>query len=98
MTPAHLAPLGSQQPLQHARAGEGEFQMQLVHAPHQCKIGGRHWTRLVVKTAATDVQHGRPDLWPSKYLFDRFSTVITASDMVVERKLRSVPQSPSPSF
>src|SRR5262249_44332379 len=33
--------------------------MQLVHAPHQCKIGGRHRTRLVVKTAATDVQHGR---------------------------------------
>ena len=30
-----------------------------IHAPHQCKIGGRHRTRLVVKTAATDVQHGR---------------------------------------
>ena len=39
-------------------------QMQLVHAPHQCKIGGRHRTRLVVKTAATDVQHGRlPREW-----------------------------------
>src|SRR5262249_61074688 len=59
MPPAPLAPLGSQQPLQHARAGERELQMQLVHAPHQCKIGGRHRTRLVVKTAATDVQHGR---------------------------------------
>src|SRR5215831_2202072 len=64
MTPAHLAPLGSQQPLQHARASEGELQMQLVHAPHQCKIGGRHRTRLVVKTATTDVQHGRlPRQW-----------------------------------
>src|SRR6516162_6907617 len=51
-------------PLQHARAGEGELQMQLVHAPHQCKIGGRHRTWLVVKTAATDVQHGRlPRQW-----------------------------------
>src|SRR5262247_1993031 len=54
----------SHQPLQHARAGEGELQMQLVHAPHQCKIGGRHRTRLVVKTATTDVQHGRlPRQW-----------------------------------
>jgi len=48
MTPADLAPFGSQQPLQHARAGEGELQMQLVHAPHQRKIGGRRRTRLVV--------------------------------------------------
>src|SRR6266540_2676551 len=49
---------------QPARAGEGELQMQLVHAPHQCKIGGRHRTRLVVKTATTDVQHGRlPRQW-----------------------------------
>src|SRR5262249_39338861 len=40
------------------------LQMQLVHAPHQCKIGGRHRTRLVVKTATTDVQHGRlPRQW-----------------------------------
>src|SRR6266540_1822197 len=59
MTPAYFASLGNEQALQHARAGEGELQMQLVHAPHQCKIGGRHRTRLVVETTATDVQHGR---------------------------------------
>jgi len=41
VTPAHLALLGGQQALQHARAGEGELQMQLVHAPHQRKIGCR---------------------------------------------------------
>src|SRR5262249_6441517 len=50
--------LGSHQPL-HAHASEGELQMQLVHAPHQCKIGGLHRTRLVVKTATLDVQHSR---------------------------------------
>ena len=36
-----------------------ELQMQLVNAPHQCKIGGPHRTRLV-KTAATDVSTRPP--------------------------------------
>jgi hypothetical protein len=39
-----------------------------------------------------------PDLWPSRYLFDRFSTAMTASDMVAQCELKSGPQSFSPFF
>src|SRR5262245_24813715 len=59
VTAAHLAPLGGQQALQHARASEGELQMQLVQPPHQRKIASRDRTRLVVEAAAADPEHSR---------------------------------------
>jgi hypothetical protein len=33
--------------------------MQLIHAPHQRKIGSRDQTRFVVETATADTQRGR---------------------------------------
>src|SRR5262249_30964604 len=59
VTTADLAPLGGQQASQHARAGEGELQMQLVDLPHQCEVGVRHRPRQVVDAAAADVQSFR---------------------------------------
>lgn len=56
MPAADLAPLGSQQPSQHSRTGEGKLQMQPVETPHDREIGVRHRPRRVVHAAAADVQ------------------------------------------
>ena len=42
MPAADLAPLGSQQPSQHAGAGKRELQVQLVELVHDRKVGLRH--------------------------------------------------------
>ena len=56
MTPSHLAPIGSQQVAQHPRAGEGKLQMQLVHLPHEGKVGRTHQLWHIVEAPAADVQ------------------------------------------
>ena len=56
---ADLAPLGSQQPSQHPRAGEWELQMQLVEMPHDREVGVRHRPRQVVDAATADAQNLR---------------------------------------
>jgi hypothetical protein len=59
VTPARLAPLGSQQASQHSRAGERELQMQPVEAPHDLQIARRHRPRQVVHAAAADAHNLR---------------------------------------
>src|SRR5260370_29571795 len=59
MTPADLAPLGSQQAAQHTRTCERELQMQLVEPTHQRKVCGRHRRRLVVDAAPADAEERR---------------------------------------
>src|SRR5262249_53057858 len=56
MTPADLAPFGSQQAAQHPRACERELQMQLAEPPHQRKVCGRHRRRFVVDAAPADAE------------------------------------------
>ena len=53
---ADLAPLGGQQASQHARAGEGELQMQPVQTSHHLQVARRHRTRQIIHTATADVQ------------------------------------------
>lgn len=52
MTSADLAPLGDQQASQHPRASEWELQVQLLDAPRDREVGGRHRPRQVVDAAA----------------------------------------------
>src|SRR6267378_756023 len=59
VTAADLAPLGSQQASQHARAGEGEIQMQPIEMPHDLQVGRRHRPRQVVHAATADLQRLR---------------------------------------
>src|SRR6185369_11174207 len=56
VTSADLAPLGSQQASQHARAGEGKIQMQPIEMPHDLQVGRRHLPRQVVHAATADAQ------------------------------------------
>jgi len=55
MPAADLAPLGSQQASQHPRAGEWELQVQLIEAPHDREVGGRHGARQIINAAAADL-------------------------------------------
>src|SRR6267378_8083559 len=59
VTAADLAPLGSQQASQHARAGEGEIQMQPIEMPHDLQVGRRYRPRQVVHAATADLQRLR---------------------------------------
>ena len=59
MPAADLAPLGSQQASQHPRAGEWELQVQLIEAPHDREVGGRHGARQIINAAAADLQNVR---------------------------------------
>jgi CheY-like chemotaxis protein len=59
MTTADLAPIGSQQPSQHPRAGEGKLQMQLVDLPHDREVGVWYRPRQVVDAATADAQNLR---------------------------------------
>jgi hypothetical protein len=54
MTPADLAPLGSQQTAQHARSRKGELHVQAIDLAQQCKIGRRDRAWQVVHRAARD--------------------------------------------
>src|SRR5260370_15108015 len=56
VTPADLAPLGSQQTSQHARAGEGKLQMQPIEMTHDLQVGRRYRPRQVVHAATADAQ------------------------------------------
>jgi len=59
MTPADLAPLGSQQAAQHPTPSEGELQMQSVETPHDRKVGLRNRPRQIVDAATADTQNLR---------------------------------------
>src|SRR5712672_2609127 len=59
MTPADLAPLGSQQAAHHPRTCERELQMQLVEPPHQRKVRIRYWYRFVVDAASAEAEERR---------------------------------------
>ena len=59
MPTADLAPLGSQQPSQHPRAGKRELQMQPVETSHDLQVGRRHRPWQVVDTATADAKHLR---------------------------------------
>jgi len=59
MTPADLAPLGSQQAAQHPRTCERELQMQLVEPPHQRKVRIRYGHRFVVDAASAEAEERR---------------------------------------
>src|SRR5262245_24283175 len=54
VTPADLAPIGSQKPAQHPRPCEGKLHMQPVDLAHQLDVGRRHRTRQVVHRATCD--------------------------------------------
>ena len=54
MTPADLAPIGSQQTAQHPRPCEGELHVQPVDLLHESEIGRRHRARQVIHRAARD--------------------------------------------
>src|ERR1039458_363748 len=56
---ADLAPLGSQQPLQHPRAGERKLQMKPVETPHHLQVARRHQTWQIIDAATADVQNLR---------------------------------------
>src|ERR1035441_5066172 len=56
---ADLAPLGSQQPLQHPRAGERKLQMKPVETPHHLQVARRHQTLPITNAATADVQNLR---------------------------------------
>src|SRR5450631_4138613 len=56
VTPADSAPFVSQQASQHARASEGELQMQSIETPHDLEVGRRHRPRQVVHAATADAQ------------------------------------------
>src|SRR5215475_3077029 len=59
MTPADLAPFGSQQAAQHPQTCERELQMQLIEPPHQRKVCIRHRRRFVVDAAPADAEERR---------------------------------------
>ncbi len=52
MTPAGLAPIGSQKTAQHPRPREGKLQMQPVDLAHEFEIGRRRRARQVIHRAA----------------------------------------------
>ena len=54
VTPAGLAPLGSQKTAQHPCPCEGKLQMQLVDLAHEGEIGRRHRARQVIHRAACE--------------------------------------------
>ena len=51
VTPAGLAPIGSQKAAQHPCPREGELQMQPVDLAHEFEIGRRRRTRQVINRA-----------------------------------------------
>src|SRR6476660_7914212 len=53
MPAADLAPLGSQQASQDPRASEWELQVQLIEAPHDREVGGRHGARQIIDAATS---------------------------------------------
>jgi hypothetical protein len=55
-TPRNMA-LALDEPLQHAAAGEGIFQMQLVDPAHQGQIGSRNRAGQIIDAAPTDAEH-----------------------------------------
>src|SRR5262249_57974197 len=59
MTPADLAPFGSQQAAQHPRTCERELQVQLVEPPHQRKVRIRYRRRFVVDATSADAEERR---------------------------------------
>src|SRR4051794_8560284 len=59
MLPADLEALRRQQVTQHPAACERILEMQLIHAPHDGKIGVRDGPRLVIDAALADTQQLR---------------------------------------
>ena len=53
LTPADLAPIGSQKPAQHPRPGEGELHVQTVDLAHQLEVGRRYRARQVTTAMTT---------------------------------------------